>query len=353
MDKIQSLYEILKDDSKYVLQNINLEYFIDKKILITGASGLIGLHLVMALKETNYDFQCFCIVNSSSNDLISYITNDDNRFILIKYDLTDEVSLFKYLYDFYGYFLFDIIFHMATYGQPNLIFNDESYQEQLKTIRLNTSVTMDLLSALKKDGKFIYMSSSEIYQGLQGMHQECQIGTTNTEHTRACYIEAKRCGETICNIYRNSGYDVHVIRLCLGYGTGVKESDRRVLNQFIYDGLTKKKIELKDEGYAIRTYCYVSDVIVMMLNIMFEGNHLIYNVGSSHITTIRGLAQDIASKLNAEVFIPDMDNKIIGSVNCAILNRNRYTDEFDNRLLISLSDGLNKTIKWWKVLLNK
>ena len=79
---------------------------------------------------------------------------------------------------------------------------------------------MNLFKYLRPNGKFLFMSTSEIYSGLEGKHCETQIGTTTTEHERSCYIEAKRCGEAICNIYKNIGYNVKVIRLCLGYGIG-------------------------------------------------------------------------------------------------------------------------------------
>ena len=45
-------------------------------------------------------------------------------------------------------------------------------------------------------GKFLFMSTSELYSGNDNFNiDESQIGTTTPSHSRACYIESKRCGD--------------------------------------------------------------------------------------------------------------------------------------------------------------
>jgi len=336
----------LEYDALDVVLRMDMEYFRDKRILITGATGLLGTNFVASLAMMNMDFRCTITFNSKLEK--HFIEIIDERFQLVKGDLTsNEVT------DFLEDESYDCIIHCATYGQPALIFDKSQFKNQLKTVQLNTSVLINLFSLLKKDGKFLFISTSEVYQGLTGEHKEHEIGTTNTTHPRACYIEAKRCGEAICDIYRKQGYDVKIIRLCLGYGSGIKKTDTRALNTFIYEGLVKGKIDLLDSGSAIRAYCYVSDVIYMALNILINGQDFIYNVGSTEKTTIKQLAERIGLILDVPVNIPSENKEITGAVNCVALNLDKYISEFGEYKFISLKYGLERIIGWWKFLLDK
>ena len=191
----------------------------------------------------------------------------------------------------------EVIIHAATYGQPGMFaaFPDT-------TLKLNTLSTFCLLDKLRSGNKFLFLSSSEVYDGLESspFHEE-QIGITNTTHPRACYIEGKRCGEAICNAYRTKGIDAKAVRLCHAYGPGTRSDDRRAMSSFIGMALREKKITLLDAGLARRSYCYISDAGAMIWRILLGGREVIYNVGGEYRTTIAELAQKIGNILNVEV----------------------------------------------------
>src|SRR3990167_10231086 len=166
----------------------------------------------------------------------------------------------------------DYIIHAAGYGQPAKFMADE-----IATISVNTTAVIELLKKLKPSGKFLFLSTSEIYSGAKSPYKETDIGTTSPTHPRACYIESKRCGEAICMAYRRKGFDVKIARLSLAYGEGTKSDDTRVLNQFIKQALTKGKIELLDMGEAKRTYCYIEDVVKILWAVLLQGKSEVYN----------------------------------------------------------------------------
>lgn len=340
------MIDLLKQDAEELSNKIDLKELDGKSILITGASGLLGINLISLLKYSGIDFQCTALFNSQPEK--HFLKLHDPRFTYWMHDLA-EVDFSK-IED-----RFDVIFHFATYGQPNKMFSKSPTFEmtivQLNTIKLNTQVVMNLFKLLKTNGKFIFMSTSELYNGLSGKHKESEIGTTTTEHDRACYIESKRCGEAICNVYKNQGYDVKIIRLCLGYGIGVKITDKRALNNFVFNALTDNKINLLDSGDAIRTYCYVSDVLEMIINIMLHGKELIYNVGGEEIITIKQLADKIGEILNIPVSVPSVENKACGATSGVSLDMSRYMNEFGQKDFICIEDGLKKTIEWFRKLL--
>ncbi len=239
----------------------------------------------------------------------------------------------------------DYIIHGAGYGQPQMFTKDK-----IATLAVNTTTTIDLFKFLKPDGKFLYISTSEVYSGAKPLHNEDMIGTTTPQHPRACYIEGKRCGEAICMAYREAGYDVKIARLALAYGPGTKAGDTRVLNQFIEKALVKRDIELMDKGEAVRTYCYIDDAVDMILEILYRGTQPVYNVGGQSTITIAGLAKMIAG-LTGSYFTLGKES-IRGSPDSVHLDMSRTLFEFP-REFISMEEGLKRTIEYQKTLYGK
>jgi nucleoside-diphosphate-sugar epimerase len=241
----------------------------------------------------------------------------------------------------------DYIIHGAGYGQPQKFLQDE-----IGTIKVNTEMTLCLFETyLKPDGKFLFLSTSEVYSGLHNQpFKENKIGTTTPKHQRACYIESKRCGEAICMAQRRLGVDAKVARLSLIYGEGTKRGDTRVLNQFIEQALTKNKIEILDKGTAFRTYCYIDDAIKILWDILLKGKEPIYNVGGFSETTILNLANLIGEIVGVPVIVPKENKKLAGSPERVVVDMNKVLNEFgyDKNNFISLVDGLRKTIQWQK-----
>jgi nucleoside-diphosphate-sugar epimerase len=343
--------KILEIDAKEVINNIDINIFKDKKILITGASGLLGIHFISILKNSELDFECVLMIHSNPTKYFRKLIQWDNRFTYPQLDLSnyraEELFPLTNIFSEHNYVKFDIILHLATYGQPLKFMENE-----LTTIKLNTFTVMELFKVLKPDGKFLFLSTSELYSGLTNMrHKEDEIGTTTPQHFRSCYIEGKRCGEAICNTYYKQGYDVKIIRLCLAYGSGVKISDKRALNTFIYNGLTQGEIKLIDSGSAIRAYCYITDVMKMLINIMSAGKELVYNVGGHQPITIKQLAEMIGQQLNVPVIIPESNQELEGAPSQVTLSLDKYINEFPDTEFLDIKQGIARTIDWWKYLI--
>lgn len=282
-----------------------------KHILITGAYGLVGSNICKALERDYPDIE---------------ITK-------AKFDARNE-TLDKCPFDY--------IIMASGYGQPQMFGKDK-----IKTININTEHVEHLFRYLKPNGKFLFVSSSEVYSGAPSPHKETDIGTTTPQHPRACYIEGKRCGEAICMAYKEQGYDVKIARLALAYGPGTKKGDTRVINQFIEQALTTSRIKLKDKGESMRTYLYVEDAAKMMLDVLFNGKDTVYNIGGDSRTSIKMLAGLIGAYLGIPVELGDIPTK--ESPDDVLLNNRKVLSEFP-RPLYPLTTGLLETIEYQKNL---
>jgi UDP-glucuronate decarboxylase len=341
------MFNLISDSSKNIIKTIDYSSLKNKKILITGATGLIGLHMVSLFKEikkhTNIEIYCWIHSIPESN-----IRKFFDGCVVIQSDLTNTKNIDdlqqQLLDNLSG---FDIIIHAACYGQPQKFMKD-----QLKTIDLNTKTTKDLFKLLNLNGTFLYCSTSEIYSGIDEENiTETMIGTTTPDHPRACYIESKRCGEAICNAFALQGYNIKIARISLAYGPGTKKDDARVLNNFIQKAIQNKKIELLDDGSSLRTYGYIEDIIEMLVNILLHGKQKIYNISGVSKISILELANVIGNLMNCTVVAPTTEqNTLAGNPKTVNLSLDKYNEEFNKKEFIPINEGLLQTINWQKSL---
>ena len=123
----------------------------------------------------------------------------------------------------------------------------------------------------------------------------------------------------------------------------------RVLNSFIQKALNGK-IALLDDGNARRTYCYVSDAVEILWNVLLSGKDPIYNVGGNSRTTIRSLAEKIGSYLHVPIEIPQRSRTFTDAPEDVFLDMSKVKNEFEKTDYISFDKGLAKTIEWQKIL---
>ena len=327
----------LEKDINKVIENIDFSALKNKKVLITGASGLVGFYLTQCVRRLQNELNIEVYL-SYKNNIPSYLKEYyDFPYIEIKEDITSIKLKPKF---------FDIIIHSSGYAQPMKFLSDS-----LTTIKINTHATINLLDSLKPDGKFLFVSTSELYSGNNNFNiTEDQIGVTTPSHGRACYIESKRCGETICHSYKTSGYDVKIARLSLAYGPFTKLGDLRVLNSIIDKGLNNDTIELMDNGSALRTYCYITDVIEMFWNILLHGKDITYNVSGFSSVSIKELAESIGQILDKKVITPVSLDGLIDSPKIVNISSERYINEFNKQDFVGMEHGMEHVIEWMKYI---
>lgn len=317
--------------------------FQGKRILLAGANGVMGtawLDFFSSLGKTGVLLKVDCLTYSGK--ILSKFTLFNN-FNFIRGDISESAfisSLGSY----------DVVIHAAGYGQPAKFTADPGF-----AIQVNTQGTLNLIKSVKRGGTFIYYSSSEVYSGLtSNQYSENQIGLTTPEHPRAAYIEGKRCGEAIVNsVSSQNGINGFNMRLSLAHGPGSSLVDERVLNTFVRSAIQYKKIQIKDQGLAVRRYCSSNDAVRLSVGVSLKAIPGTYNIGGTERTTIRELAAEIAELTNssfeiplgAESFIKEAPNDVYMSMEKTLISNPGFRFE-------SSETALKRTIAWYEELIS-
>jgi UDP-glucuronate decarboxylase len=322
--------KIIQKDCEELAKDFDFSEMKNKIFMITGSNGFIGNYIVNFLDTLNriYDanIRAYCISKTAPKWKA-------DKFIYLALNLTDE---FKISIDA------DInyIIHGACYATPAKFLNDP-----IETIELNTNVTHKLLRVAKvHNAKFLFLSSGAIYGDQVNAYpavlhiEETDYGKSTPYSIRAPYIESKRLGETLCNLYHQK-----VARLGYIYGPGNCEG--RVMSDFIDSAVINKNIHIMTDGSETRSYCYITDALKMMLNVLLKGNNSPYNIDGDSIISIKSMAELVAKYFGitceAGHCIPQL-----GAPMATKLDNRKVCTEFNITKFVPFEDGLNKTIEW-------
>ncbi len=248
-----------------------MDYFYKKTILVTGAAGFIGSHLVDALLKTGALVIGVDNLLTGRMENIAHLYNDlaaeslHDNFVFIRADAATVTE--HYLPG--GQHL-DAVFHLASPASP------PRYQENpVATYLVNTAGTHNLLSYLRNQNpsaRFLYASTSEVYgDPKEHPQQETYWGNVNPNGPRSCYDEAKRMGEAICGVFhRNYDMDVRLARIFNTYGPRMDPSDGRVIPNLAMQALHKEPMTIYGDGLQTRSYCFVSDLVRGLMLLLAE-----------------------------------------------------------------------------------
>lgn len=312
------------------------------KILVTGATGLIGSTLVETLLAKE-DLDCQVYASGRSENraakLFAQFVNSP-RYHFIKHDIILPLQ---------SNLPFDYIVHCASGASPS-----EFSNHQVEVMKANILGVSNLLDYGCAHGikRLLYVSSGEIYgEGNGRVFTEDYSGYVNSMSPRSCYPSSKRAAETLCASYTAEyGIDVVVARPCHIYGPHFTENDNRVYAQFIRNVLQNENIVMKSSGSQLRSWCYVVDCVSALLYILLRGiSGNAYNIADEFSNiSIKALAEMIADIGRKKVIMElptDTEKAGYNVVTQSIFSTDKLKSLGWERIEGRIEDKMRKTIE--------
>ena len=300
------------------------------KILLTGASGFIGQHLLPQLIEQCHTVHCL------TNDLLDYSA--------VEHEILSAEP--------------DLIIHLAARTEV-----EKSFYEQTSFSEVNYVGTVNLIESARKLNKipiFLFASTMEVYgwQPISDLIQQGNIPDAipafdeNTiPNPNAPYAVAKLACEKYLE-YANRAYDLNYVIIRQTNSYGRKDNDFFVTEQIISQMiLNNKECNL---GYhaPYRNFIYIDDLLDAWMSVIDNIDKCcnnIFTIGPDYPVQIKQHAETIAKLLNWQGTINwNTKPKRHGEIHLLNSNHDKLTEFTGWQPKIDYIAGLKETIEIWK-----
>jgi dTDP-glucose 4,6-dehydratase len=307
-------------------------------VLITGAAGFLGSHLVDRMLADGHEVVGMDnLVTGATRNLEHLAGRGDFRFV--NHNVSTYVTLHGAL---------DGVMHFASPASPI-----DYLELPIQTLKVGALGTHNALGlALAKGARFMLASTSEVYgDPLEHPQPEAYWGNVNPIGPRGVYDEAKRFAEAMTMAYhRAHGLDTRIVRIFNTYGPRMRPHDGRVVSNFIVQALQGEPLTIYGDGTQTRSFCYVDDLVEGIVRLYARGSDQPTNIGNPAECTVLELAELVLTLTGSRSRIehrplPTDDPR----QRCPDITRARATLEWEP--VVSLEEGLRRTIPYFQQVL--
>ena len=319
------------------------EQYKARRVVVTGADGFIGSHLVEALVSEGAEVTALAFYNASDhNGWLDSLPDDILKSVrVIRGDIRDFPFVYRMVADH------DVIFHLAA-----LIGIPYSYAAPHSYVETNVSGTLNILEAsrLQGIGRVVHTSTSEVY----GTAQSLPIKETHPLCAQSPYAASKIAADKMAEAYALS-FDLPVVVLRPFNTYGPRQSERAVIPTIIRQALDPgcTTIRLGDVT-TTRDLTFVSDTVAAFLAMGHAAAVEIgvaYNAGTGRAVSISDLVDIVRSMTGTN---KPLQTEAIrrrperSEVRALLADPARIIEATDWRARVTLEDGIGRTIDWWR-----
>ena len=309
-----------------------------KQVLVTGAGGFIGSHLVETLLARGAKVRGFVRYTSRQDPgmLRQLSTEDFSKIELIAGDLRDEQAVRQAVKDC------QIVFHLGA-----LISIPYSYRHPVEVASTNFMGTLNILTACLDSGveRLVHTSTSEVY----GTARRVPIAESHPLQGQSPYSASKIGADKLAESFF-CAYDLPVVTVRPFNTFGPRQSARAVIPTIITQALVNDTLKLGNLA-ATRDFTYVADTVDGFIRAAeaqgVEGQ--LFNLGTGAEISIGELAGQIIRMLHRPVEIR-MDSERLrpdaSEVQRLLSDNSSAAQRLDWRPAHTLEQGLEHTIAW-------
>jgi len=311
------------------------------KVLITGADGFIGSHLVERLLEENYQIRAFVYYNSFNNWgwLDSLPKSKLEQIEIFAGDIRDPNGVRKSMEGV------DSVFHLAA-----LIAIPFSYHSPDSYVDTNIKGTLNILQAARdlKTSRVLVTSTSEVY----GTAKYVPIDELHPFQGQSPYSATKIGADRLAeSFYKSFNLPVTIVRPFNTYGP--RQSARAIIPTIISQLLSGYSEIKLGSLHPTRDFVYVKDTVSGFIEIAKSDKTIgeEINIATQCEISIEQLAKTLINLINPEAKIisddirkrPELSEveRLLGC-NTKIRKLTDWTSKYN------IEDGLKATIEWFK-----
>lgn len=319
------------------------EQWIDRNVFVSGATGFIGSWVTKTLVESGASVTIL-IRDICPKPLLGSIKD---LYSKVKSVILGDVTDYSVLERTFNEYEIDTCFHLAA---QTLV--GTAKRSPLSTFESNIKGTWNILEACRNSqtvNRIVIASSDKVY----GEPRKLPITEDHPLLASYPYEASKACADILARSYfQTYGLCVGVTRCSNIYGGGDLNFSR-IVPDTIRSVLLNKNPIIRSDGTPVRDYLYVSDAVNAYLSLaenldraMIKGET--FNFGTGNPISVLDLVRkiiELSRKHNLKAVILGKGTKEIEK---EYLSFGKARDLLKWKPEVSLEEGLDKTIKWYR-----
>ncbi len=305
------------------------------RMLVTGAAGFIGSHLVERLLETGYEV-------IGVDGLTGYRSRERKQRNLAR--ISDEASFRFVEEDLLELDLDGLlqgvsnVAHLAAESGVRASWGDDFS----RYLERNVAVTQRLLEALSKSSveRFVFASSSSVY----GSVDEKPVTEDSRLRPASPYGLSKLAAEELVGLYvRQRGVPATILRYFTVYGP--RQRPDMALTRFISAAVRGEPLQVFGDGNQMREMTYISDVVDATVAALEAPPDGTYNVGGGSRATVNELIDHVQHALGTRVEV-SYGPPAEGDVHSTWADLELVGRDLGYRPRVSLEQGIKAQVDW-------
>lgn len=324
--------------------SVKAPFWRDRRVFVTGATGLLGSWLVRGLVAAGAEV--VCLVRDWVPDSEMVRSGLLARVTVVRGDVCDIGCVERAL----GEYEIDTVFHLAAQTIVGI-----ANRNPLSTFESNIAGTWVLLEACRRSPKVrsIVVASSDKAYGTQSALPYTEDAPLEGRHP---YDASKSCADLLAQSYAHTyGLPVTITRCGNFYGGGDLNWNRLVPGT-IRSILRGERPVIRSDGLYVRDYFYVEDGALAYMHLaqqLADRPQLAgraYNFSNEIQVTVIELVDRITSLLGSNL-TPDVRNEASNEIRHQYLSARRAREELAWTPSFNLDGGLGRTIDWYREFL--
>jgi CDP-glucose 4,6-dehydratase len=319
----------------------------DRSVLVTGATGLVGGWLVKELLKRESRVTALVLDSEQTSEL--FRSGDINRISVINGNLRSYEHVSRAVSQSES----ETIIHL---GAQTIV--GTALSDPINTFKANIEGTWNVLEAARRKNSnvrsIVVASSDKAY----GTSDNLPYTEDQALHGDGPYDVSKSCTDLISQTYGKT-YDVPVtIARCGNIYGGGDLNWSRIVPGTLRDITFGKKTEMRSDGTFTRDYVHVLDIVDAYLHLAESTEQLningeAFNFSRDEPLSVRDIHKAVYEAVGVEYLEPIVRNSARSEIKDQHLDSKKAREVLKWKSKVSLSEGLKKTAEWYSDYFSK
>jgi CDP-glucose 4,6-dehydratase len=319
--------------------------WLDRPVLVTGATGVVGSWLVKELLGQGADVVGLVVDEDPRSELVR---SGDIRRITVVHGRLEDYSLIERAISVYG------VGNVIHLGAQTLV--EVAHRSPLITLEANVRGTYHVLEACRVLSRLVQRvviaSSDKAYGTRPDLPYREDMAVAAGSNV---YDVSKSCTDLIAGTYA-AAYDLPVsIARCGNIYGGGDVNWSRIVPGTIRSLLRKEAPRIRSNGRLIRDYLYVKDAVAGYLAIAARADEPgvrgeAFNFSSDSPMSVVDMVKTIRRLMDCEAIEPDVADRAVGEIDEQWLSSAKAGEVLGWSTAFGLDESLLDTISWYRDL---